>query len=81
MIEMNEIRQMSDKDLAERLVAEREALSKLRFNHTIAGLESPNILKKRSVILLVYLLSRTYARTLTEQTLNYDYRKHNKKLT
>ena len=28
MIEMNEIRQMSDKDLAERLVAEREALSK-----------------------------------------------------
>ena len=81
MIEMNEIRQMSDKDLAERLVAEREALSKLRFNHTIAGLESPNILKTKSVILLVYLLSRTYARTLTEQTLNYDYRKHNKKLT
>ena len=47
MIEMNEIRQMSDKDLAERLVAEREALSKLRFNHTIAGLESPDNSEKQ----------------------------------
>ena len=44
MIEMNEIRQMSDKDLSERLVVEREALSKLRFNHSVAGLDSPNIL-------------------------------------
>ena len=47
MIEMNEIRQMSDKDLSERLVVEREALSKLRFNHSVAGLESPNILKNK----------------------------------
>ena len=51
---------MSDKDLAERLVAEREALSKLRFNHTIAGLESPNILK---------IKKRDIARLLTEQNL------------
>ena len=29
MIEMNEIRQMSDKDLAERIVVEREALSEV----------------------------------------------------
>ena len=37
MIEMNEIRQMSDKDLYERIEHEREALTKLRFNHSIAG--------------------------------------------
>ena len=60
MIEMNEIRQMSDKDLAERLVVEREALSKLRFNHSIAGLETPNSLK---------IKKRDIARLLTEQNL------------
>ena len=68
MIEMNEIRQMSDKDLTERLVAEREALAKLRFNHTIAGLESPNILK---------IKKRDIARLLTEQNLRKNTnRKH-----
>ena len=60
MIEMNEIRQMSDKDLSERLVVEREALSKLRFNHSVAGLDSPNILKNKK---------RDIARLLTEQNL------------
>jgi large subunit ribosomal protein L29 len=59
MIEMNEINQMSDKDLAERIDVEREALSKLRFNHTIAGLETPTILK---------IQKRDVARLLTEQT-------------
>ncbi|MBI49349.1 MAG: 50S ribosomal protein L29 [Crocinitomicaceae bacterium] len=59
-MEMNEIRQMSDKDLSERLVVEREALSKLRFNHSVAGLESPNILKNKK---------RDIARLLTEQNL------------
>ncbi|MEZ7836326.1 MAG: 50S ribosomal protein L29 [Flavobacteriales bacterium] len=59
MIEMNEIRQMSEKDLAERINVEREALSKLRFNHTIAGLETPTILK---------IQKRDVARLLTEQT-------------
>ncbi|MBT5147009.1 MAG: 50S ribosomal protein L29 [Flavobacteriales bacterium] len=56
---MNEINQMSDKDLAERIDVEREALSKLRFNHTIAGLETPTILK---------IQKRDVARLLTEQT-------------
>ena len=60
MIEMNEIRQMSDKDLSERLVVEREALSQLRFNHSSAGLESPNVLKNKK---------RDIARLLTEQNL------------
>ena len=59
MIEMNEIRQMSDKDLAERITVEREALSKLHFNHTIAGLETPTMLK---------IQKRDVARLLTEQT-------------
>jgi large subunit ribosomal protein L29 len=59
MIEMNEINQMSDKDLVERIDVEREALSKLRFNHTIAGLETPTILK---------IQKRDVARLLTEQT-------------
>ena len=38
---MNEITGLSDLDLKERIAADREALQKLRFNHTIAGLESP----------------------------------------
>ena len=59
MIEMKEINQMSDKDLVERIDVEREALSKLRFNHTIAGLETPIILK---------IQKRDVARLLTEQT-------------
>jgi large subunit ribosomal protein L29 len=50
---------MSDKDLVERIDVEREALSKLRFNHTIAGLETPTILK---------IQKRDVARLLTEQT-------------
>ena len=57
---MNEIRQMSDKDLSERIDFEREALTKLRFNHSIAGLESPNILK---------IKKRDIARLLTEHNL------------
>jgi len=60
MIEMNEIRQMSDKDLTERIVVERESYKKLRFNHTIAGLETPTILK---------IKKRDIARLLTENTL------------
>ena len=59
MIEMKEVNQMSDKDLVERIDVEREALSKLRFNHTIAGLETPTILK---------IQKRDVARLLTEQT-------------
>jgi large subunit ribosomal protein L29 len=59
MIEMNEIRQMSDKDLTERIVVERESFKNLRFNHMISGLETPTILK---------IKKRDIARLLTEQT-------------
>jgi large subunit ribosomal protein L29 len=47
MIAMNEIRQMSELDLNERIGVEREALAKLRFNHTIAGLETPTVLREK----------------------------------
>ena len=59
MIAMNEIRQLSDKDLQERIDVERDALAKLRFNHTIAGLESPKALSE---------IKRDIARLLTEQS-------------
>ena len=57
MIEMTEIRQLSDSDLQERIDVEREALAKLRFNHTVAGLESTTALKYKK---------RDVARLLTE---------------
>jgi len=59
MIAMNEIRQLSDRDLQERIDVERDALAKLRFNHTIAGLESPKVLSEKK---------RDIARLLTEQS-------------
>ena len=46
---MTEIRQLSDKDLQERITIERDALAKLRFNHTIAGLESPKALSEKKL--------------------------------
>ncbi len=57
MIEMTEIRQLSDSDLQERIEVEREALEKLRFNHTVSGLESTTALKYKK---------RDVARLLTE---------------
>ena len=57
MIANSEIRQLSDKDLQERIDLEREAMAKLRFNHTIAGLESPQALSEKR---------RDIARLLTE---------------
>ena len=54
---MSEITGLSDLDLKERIAADREALQKLRVNHTIAGLESPfQLCQKR----------RDIARMLTE---------------
>lgn len=55
MIQMTEIQALSDMDLQERIEVEREALAKLRFNHTIAGLESPTAIreKKRDIARLL----------------------------
>jgi large subunit ribosomal protein L29 len=48
---------LSDSDLIERIATERESLAKLRFNHTVAGLESTTALKNKK---------RDVARLLTE---------------
>jgi large subunit ribosomal protein L29 len=56
-MKMNEITGLSDLDLKERIDTEREALQKLRFNHTIAGLESPFQLRQKR---------RDIARMMTE---------------
>ena len=55
MIENAEIRQLSDADLNERIEMERNALAKLRFNHIVAGLESPKAIvnKKRDIARLL----------------------------
>lgn len=55
MIENAEIRQLSDADLNERIELERNALAKLRFNHIVAGLESPKAIanKKRDIARLL----------------------------
>jgi large subunit ribosomal protein L29 len=57
MMEMIEIKKLSDADLNDRIAAEREALAKIRFNHTVAGLESPMIIRNKK---------RDIARLLTE---------------
>ena len=56
-MKMNEITGLSDVDLKERIDAEGTALQKLRFNHTIAGLESPFQLRQKR---------RDIARMMTE---------------
>ena len=50
---------MCIRDRQERIDLERDALAKLRFNHTIAGLESPKALSEKK---------RDIARLLTEQS-------------
>lgn len=56
-MKMQEIKQMTDADLKERIEIAREELSKMRFNHSIAGLENPNELR---------LKRKDVARLLTE---------------
>ena len=40
-----EIKELSDKDLKERLEAEKLALSQLKINHTITPLDNPTSIK------------------------------------
>lgn len=64
MIENSEIRKLSDADLKERIDLEQKSLAKIRFNHTVAGLESPKVIvyKKRGIArLLTELNSRKKA--------------------
>ncbi|MFL0685951.1 MAG: 50S ribosomal protein L29 [Algoriphagus aquaeductus] len=41
-----EIRSLSASEIAERLVAEQENLSKLRFAHSISPIENPNRIRE-----------------------------------
>ncbi|NDW08321.1 50S ribosomal protein L29 [Dysgonomonas sp. 520] len=52
-----EVRELSDKDLRERIDAERIALDQLVLNHSVTPLDSPADIKKKR---------RTIARLLTE---------------
>lgn len=56
-MKMEEITQMSDTDLQERIATAQEELSKVRFNHTIAGLENPNVIRE---------MKKDIARLMTE---------------
>lgn len=49
--------QLSDSDLKDRLVQVRGELGSMKFNHTITGLENPNVLR---------LKRREVARLMTE---------------
>lgn len=53
----SEIRELSDSDLQDKLVVEREALAKLNFTHSVSSLENPMELRNRR---------RNVARILTE---------------
>lgn len=55
-----EYNQLSEADLQERLQQSREELGKLRFNHSIAGLENPNVLrlKKKEIARLMTEMSQ-----------------------
>ena len=56
-MKMEEITQMSDTDLQERIATAQDELSKVRFNHTIAGLENPNVIRE---------MKKDIARLMTE---------------
>lgn len=58
-MKMEEITQMSDTDLQERIATAQDELSKVRFNHTIAGLENPNVIRE---------MKKDIARLMTELT-------------
>lgn len=59
-MKMQEIKQMTDADLQERIQIAREQLGKIRFNHSIAGLENPNelSLKRKDVARLLTELNK-----------------------
>lgn len=56
-MKITEVRELTDKELQERLDAERMALDELVLNHSVTPLDSPMDIKKKR---------RTIARMLTE---------------
>ncbi|MEN9444878.1 MAG: ribosomal protein [Bacteroidota bacterium] len=55
----SEIRELSNQEVAERIVEVKAQLVKLRLNHAITPLENPNQIKN---------VRRTIARLITEQS-------------
>jgi len=41
-----EIREMSSKDMLERIAAEKEQLVKMKLNHAVSPLDNPTLIKK-----------------------------------
>lgn len=62
-MKMQELRELSDSDLLDKLAEEQTGLSKLRFNHSVSSLESPMQIRNRR---------RNVARILTEINLRHQ---------
>jgi large subunit ribosomal protein L29 len=56
----NEVREMSSKDLLERIVAEREQLVKMKINHAVSPLDNPMLIKKsrKNVARMITILAQ-----------------------
>lgn len=52
-----EITQLSEKDIHEKLEEQRAVLSKMKFDHSVSGLENPLIIREQK---------KTVARLMTE---------------
>ncbi|NNE56458.1 MAG: 50S ribosomal protein L29 [Flavobacteriales bacterium] len=57
----SEIREMSDKDIREKLEDERESLARMKFQHSVATIENPLVLKQKRK-LVARLLTELNAR-------------------
>jgi large subunit ribosomal protein L29 len=56
----NEVREMSSKDILERIATEKEELVKMKINHTVSPLDNPMLIKKsrRNVARLLTILAQ-----------------------
>ena len=45
-MKVSEIRELSEKEIQEKLVAEVDQLNRMKINHTINPLENPNVIKE-----------------------------------
>jgi large subunit ribosomal protein L29 len=56
----NEVREMSSKDILERIVTEKEELGKMKINHAVSPLDNPMLIKKsrRNVARLLTILAQ-----------------------
>jgi large subunit ribosomal protein L29 len=56
----NEVREMSSKDILERIVTEKEDLGKMKINHAVSPLDNPMLIKKsrRNVARLLTILAQ-----------------------